>query len=309
MINTIAYFRNGLGNFILYTPVLQTLVELDNGNKIDLCIDSKWDDNRRESLLNIMNALPFVNKVISYPDENFSQEYKTYFWTRHTYPSMSMDFFRKKSPQFECGVAWQHSQIHEIDYYMNAVRAHFHWTKENPKQLFPVIEDNSFFNFPSGKLKIGLCNGSYGLLAGSKKWNKFKELNKYLKGFFECITIKLGYEDELNDVAADFDFVNKLSILQTGKIISQLDLLITVDTCNMHIADALNIPMIVIWGGSILSKNSPVNGTAKIIKTSLKCQPCHDTHKYSTCIEYSCLNKITVNDVMFSVREVLRDKN
>jgi ADP-heptose:LPS heptosyltransferase len=301
---TIAYNRNGLGNFIMMTPALQALAELDPSGKIDICIDSEWQDNRREALISIIKALPFVQNMVDFPKTQFTKEYKTWFWTRHTYPSAALDFFKSKAPEYDISYEWINSKMHEIDFYMSLVRRRLGWDKPNPPQFFPVAKE---FNFQEKRRTIALCNGSYGHLAGSKQWPYFRELAERLKNFFDIATIKIGYGAELADVICDIDCVGKLNILETASVVANCDLLVTVDTCNMHIADSLYTPMVVIWGGSVWTKNRPVN-PVELVKHETPCAPCHESGECMQCEHYRCLSDISASEVMYAVRKVFTDR-
>jgi len=300
---TVVLFRNGLGNFICYTPALQALASLDSHGKVDVCLDKEWKDNRRDAMVDLVKGMPFVNALVEYPD--ISLGYKKWFWSRHTYPCEALRVFMERDHRLDVGIAWQHSGIHEIESYMQLVRRFFSFTGETPKQYAPVDES---FDVQKKKMLVALCNGSYkgtgSDLSPSKVWGGFKELAKILKGYYDCEIAKIGYLDELNDVEADRDYVGKLNILQTAKVIKECDLLVTTDTCNMHIGDALNTKMVVIWGGSILTKNQPVNGTAAIVSRGLGCQPCHDPDRFQYCVGYPCLASLRVGDVMREVRKM-----
>jgi len=58
-----------------------------------------------------------------------------------------------------------------------------------------------------------------------------------------------------------------------------------------------------LWGLAIQKKNEPINGTAKIIHMGLNCQPCYASTEYQECLDYKCMNDITVNEVMYNVRQ------
>ena len=304
MTKTIALFRNGLGNFILYTPALQALASMDDSGKVDVCIDSEWNDYRRPSLIDLIKGCPFVENIIDFPNGIEDKKYDRYFWTRHTFPSAAMEYFRMKEHRLDVGgMNWTISGVHEIDFYMSLVRERFGYSGETPKQYAPKC-DGSVLGEQSKKI-ITFCNGSYGHISGSKKWPYFKELIEITKEYFNLTTVKIGSNDELLDCKCDYDYVNKVSILQTANIIAQSDLLITTDTCNMHIGDALNVPMVVLWGGSVLSKNRPVNGKNIIVQTKPGCAPCHDGNQYNSCSDYKCMNKISTGQVMYAMRLML----
>jgi heptosyltransferase-2 len=82
--------------------------------------------------------------------------------------------------------------------------------------------------------------------------------------------------------------------------------MVTTDTGLMHAADALQKQMVVLWGGSVLEKNKPLTKSARIIHLGSPCQPCLKTGSYKTCENSRCMNDISVGEVMFNIREVLK---
>lgn len=302
--NVLAYQRNGLGNMVLLTPALQALASLDESGKIDLCFDSAWQDNRRNAMVEFCKALPFINEVIEFPDARL-ENYKRYFYTNHAYHSKALEFFQQKDRRLNIGrLDWEKTGQHEIEYYMDHVRRFFGYSGETPKQYCPRGEKPVLDHT---KPIIVLCNGSYGHLAASKQWPWFAQLSEALKAFYDATIIKLGYGTELEGVPADFDYVEKLPVLESLKVLSQADLFVTTDTFLMHCADALKVPMVCIWGGSVVSKNQPVNGKARLVKLNMGCQPCHESKAdaYRSCVRFPCLSGINPNQVMAACREML----
>jgi ADP-heptose:LPS heptosyltransferase len=252
----------------------------------------------------MITPLPFVEELVNFPDIPVGKDYKLWYYTKHTYPCQGYNTFRLKDPRFDIGVAWRQGK-HEIDYYMDQVRRFCGFTGDNPGQYVAVDET---YSFEKRLPTIGLCNGSYGHLSPSKVWGGFSRLADTLKRCYSCEVVKLGYQGELADVATyDHDFVGKLTMPQTAAVIKKCDVLVTTDTCLMHVGDALQVPMVVLWGGSILSKNRPVNGKASVLHRGLPCQPCHDPDRFQNCAGYKCLASIDTGDVMREIRKVLGD--
>jgi ADP-heptose:LPS heptosyltransferase len=201
---------------------------------------------------------------------------------------------------------WDHHKLHESDYYFNIVKEVYGFKCWKPTQFIPVADSPVL---PTGKKRIVLCNGGFGYLVALKKYDHFKELAIELKNLYgdDLILIKIGTSKELSDVEADIDYVDKLSLTETAKVIQQADLMITNDTGNMHIADALATPQIVLWGGSVLAKNKPYCGMNKIINLKLPCQPCQNEGGYRECKNLKCMNDITVSEIMFNVRSYFNE--
>jgi len=110
----------------------------------------------------------------------------------------------------------------------------------------------------------------------------------------------------LRDVVADVDFVGKLSITQTAKVLRQCSLVVAVDTALMHVADALGVPTLAIFGGSLVSKNGPINATVRVVRKGLPCQPCQGNGaEFCTCAHANCLAHLSVGEVMQYARNIL----
>ena len=73
-----------------------------------------------------------------------------------------------------------------------------------------------------------------------------------------------------------YDLCDKLSLLQLTEVIRKCKLVIACDTGPMHIAEALNIPLITIAGSSVKEFGFfPVSENSEVIENEgLKCRPC-----------------------------------
>jgi len=303
--STIIYFKHGLGNLIMMTPAMRALASMDKSGKIDVCMDSEWNDNRRPAFNDLINGLDFVNKIVNYPKENLQNGYKRWFYTGHAEISEAFPIFKKKCPLGAAAPDWKLNSMHEVLWYMDVVYR-MGYKGAIPKQQVPVAEKPIL----NGRaLRIGICNGCYSWrMKTGKTWPYFQELVKVLKNYYDANIIKIGYQEELKGVDCDVDYINKLTFSESAKVISQLDLFITTDTANMHVGDALGIPMVVIFGGTLVSKNAPLSKNAEIVKLNLPCQPCQRTNSFYHCEHYNCLAKLTVGDVMAVVRRKLWQK-
>lgn len=298
--STIVYFKQGLGNLILLTPTLQALAQMDESKKIDICLSSEWNDYRRNAFDEYISVMPFVQNIINFPAQQFTKKYTVWFYTAHSEHSEALDVFRSHDTINLSIPDWKASMSHEAVWYFEHVLA-MGYDKLMPGMYVPVKQTEKTPILPNNKLKIGLCNGTFcNMMKGAKQWPYFKELAETLKNYYECNIITIGTGDELQDVKSDFNFVDKLSFLDSANIINQLDLFIVNDTANMHVGDALQVNMIVLFGGSFISKNAPLSSTACVVRKNLDCQPCQSTESFKNCEKNTCLTCLTISDV-FSV--------
>lgn len=301
---TIVYFKHGLGNLVMYTPAIQALASMDKSGKADMCLDSDWMDVRKKSMVEYLNKCNFVDRIIEYPEEEFTKKYNRWFYTGHAEHSKAIEVFKGKCKLHAQCPEWQNYRKHEIFFYMDIVYK-MGYKGSIPKQYVPLIDEKQLTK--SKKLKIGICNGAHSRrMQLNKKWEIYQEFVNTIKQYYDCNVYKIGFGDELEDITGCVDKVNKLSFLQTAKLISELDLLVTTDTANMHIGDALEVPMVVLFGGTLVSKNGPINGKSEIVRADLQCQPCQKSWNFYNCENnYMCMSEITVGDVMAKVRKVL----
>ena len=300
---TIVYFRNGIGNFIMMTPAIRALAALDASGKVDICLADDWKDSRMPAVREIAEKWDLVDSVITYPREPFKHDYDLYFYVHHTEGSVALNYFIEKGKALWHLQSW--GEMHEIDYYMEHVRK-LGSKLLCPDQFVPIAHEPTIIKGHEQPV-IGLGNGAFvSKMWDKKRWPHFNHLAKTLKRYFNVKIALIGSSKELAEVdrdLVDYDCIDKLTITQTAKMISQLDLFITTDSGNMHIADALKVPMIALFGATYLSKNRPVSREAIVLRAGYPCQPCQGKEKFNTCTKYRCMEDLSVGDVMHLVRK------
>lgn len=110
--------------------------------------------------------------------------------------------------------------------------------------------------------------------------------------------------EAINSIAANFpdhvvSVAGVLKIKQELVLMNKLDLMVCVDSSNMHLAALLNLPLLSIWGGT-----HPDVGFGPLFKTQesiiqisrdeLPCRPC-SVYGRETCLrkDFACLHQIT----------------
>jgi heptosyltransferase-2 len=85
-------------------------------------------------------------------------------------------------------------------------------------------------------------------------------------------------------------------------LISQCSLLITNDSGPMHLAAALGIPQLAIFGSTSEVATGPLDGRAEVIKHPVDCSPCF----LRECpIDFRCMTRISVDRVVAAAEEKL----
>ena len=154
---------------------------------------------------------------------------------------------------------------------------------------------------------VGIFPGaSYG---PAKMWDtrNFKLLtDKIIKTDIAKVLIFGGKkEKELGEIIQNegsniINLCGKTTLRETMALIKRCAVFITNDTGPMHIASALNIPVIAIFGPTNAERTSPL-GHSVIMKKEVSCSPC----KYRICPlkNHECMNKISVEEVFETVKK------
>lgn len=308
MTSTAAYFKNGIGNWVLMTPALQALASQEPDGKIDVVIDSDWEDSRTAAVVDLITTSPFVRRLIRHPSDSLNpRKYERWFYSRHSEGSAALQLFQAKNPLIGHKVNWRKSLMHEVDYYMNIVRNCFGYTGTTPPQtvsdtaLPRNVEDVMY----SRHLWVAVCNGGFAKMRGPKCWPHYNALANALRLRYDASIVGIGAPGELRGVRLDLDLTGALSITQTAGVLRRMvNLLVTTDTGLMHVADAIGVDQVVLFGGSLVSKNGPVNH-ARLVRANLDCVPCQYVGDFEKCKDPRCMKQLSVGQVMTAVGRYL----
>ena len=145
----------------------------------------------------------------------------------------------------------------------------------------------------------------------------YAQLVKELLRSFDVTFFVLGSQKErlvIEETFKGFDrssLVNvagKTSITQMAALLSCSDLFIGNDSGPLHLALALNIPSVALFGAT--SPQQVIGTESKncsIISKNLPCSPCylHQPFYRPTCTDWKCLSLITVSEVFEAVKNTL----
>lgn len=211
----------------------------------------------------------------------------------------------------------QKENLHQLDYYLNLIsgldlktyppRLSLPLTSEEKRQTKELLHS----------LKVDLKRpliilnpgASYG---PAKRWPaiKFAELANLLqeRKNAEIIIIGSGNEVSLAESIsssmrrAAFNLSGKTSLRLLAALISHADLFISNDSGPMHMANALKIPVIAIFGPTDPSLTGPFQEPAAVIKKDVPCWPC----SYRECpFDHRCMMNIEAEEVYQSCQKFL----
>ena len=167
------------------------------------------------------------------------------------------------------------------------------------------------YNIPSDSLIIGINPGAaYG---SAKRWypERFARVSSALVTRYKAAVIIFGSQQELG-IATEIEYLSgvpvinmagKTNIRELMALIKQCTVFITNDSGPMHIAAALNIPVVAIFGSTDPEKTGPMGDGNIIIRKGANCSPCF---KRKCPTDLKCMDLITVEDVIAGVDRILQ---
>lgn len=143
----------------------------------------------------------------------------------------------------------------------------------------------------------------------AKCWlpDRFQEITKRLLENLDTYVIYFGdgaSSSLVNEICNGFpdrviNLAGKTSLRELMALIQLCDVFLTNDSGPMHIAAALNIPLVALFGSTSDVKTGPY-GIGKVIHKHVECSPCY---KRICPIDFRCMKRIEVDEVY---REILR---
>lgn len=207
-------------------------------------------------------------------------------------------------------------------------------SEENKARALSILKE---YGVAAADLLIGVAPGggaSWGRDAIYKQWpaerfaevtdRMIKELNAKVvllgsideKPIAEIVLEKRGQTQSTSDrrdgsdpVFPIIDLAGKLNLKELAAVISELKLLICNDGGPLHMAAALGVKTVSMFGPVDEIAYGPYPPSAKhiVVKKDLPCRPCYRDFKFTGCRNNrKCLEDITVEEVYGQVKGLLR---
>jgi len=222
---------------------------------------------------------------------------------------------------------------HHVYYYLNLLKEALN-IESDDIELFIYPQKNEIYDArrllnsklktQNSKLVIGINPGAtYG---PAKRWRpkKFAELIKRIIDELNGGVVIFGSKQEVeiaNEISSQIipacpplskggggdlnllNMVGKTTLRQLSALISQCDAFITNDSGPMHIASAIFVPQVAIFGSTDPKATGPLGKGHRVIYKELPCSPCLK----SECPErhLKCMEEITVDDIFGALKSIL----
>jgi heptosyltransferase II len=168
------------------------------------------------------------------------------------------------------------------------------------------------FGLDSRKRYLGIHPGS---VWATKRWlpERFGELGKTLSQEYDGVIVFGGAgEEELAAIvcaaagAGAVNLAGRVSLGELAIVLSRLRLLVTNDSGPMHIAAALGVPVVAIFGSTVPEFGyAPFATQSRILEAPQSCRPC-GPHGFRRCPKehFRCMRDITVEAAASACREL-----
>ena len=100
-------------------------------------------------------------------------------------------------------------------------------------------------------------------------------------------------------------FIGKTDILQLAALIKHCKVFITPDSAPLHVAAAMGVPTIALFGPTESIRHVPPAKNIFIFEKKPACAPCYS----STCkvTTHVCMRDISVTDVLSKIKQMMRE--
>jgi len=175
-------------------------------------------------------------------------------------------------------------------------------TKKNCKRIVGIVID---------------VNKTRGVFAKLIPLDKQKEIIKSLLNENKIEIWLFGNPHELNCDFTDeikkypgriHNFIGKTTIKELLDLLQQCDIVVGGDTGPIHVADALNIATLTIFGPTSPSQFRPLGSKAMIYSLGVSCQYCYGTTRIISCKYRKCLRDIDVKQIVEKIIKMLSRK-
>jgi predicted lipopolysaccharide heptosyltransferase III len=188
-------------------------------------------------------------------------------------------------------------------------------------EIFITKKDESYITYLFRTFNINKKNKLICINPGTARVNKFwqnekwaKLCNNLFKKYKNLKIIFTGNENEIElveniinkiDIKKIINLTGKTSLIQLAALIKKCDLFIGPDTGPLHIARAVNIPLIGLFGPTDPAIWGYNNNNFISLYKKLDCSFCNEGDCYKNKVRYQCMKNITINDVLKELRRVL----
>ena len=302
---------------LLCTPEIKDIFTDQSHIDQILIMDKRNTEKSFFSLLKWSNKLKGKYDIAILPHRSFRSSFLV--WLAHI--PQRIGFQNSQGKFFLTDLVSFDWKTHDLKRNLKLLEAIGIYNKESPIHI-SIQQSNSNFE----KIKIEHQITDQTLLIGinsssiwkTKRWipEYFAKVADQLIDEFNCKIILIGSKNDTESVNSvvlamkhsPINLCNKTDLKSLIYIISKCHLFITNDSGPMHLATAVNIPVVAIFGPTTKELGFfPYGEKSTVIETQLSCRPC-SLHGGNKCPlnHFKCMNDITPEMVLDPCRKYLK---
>lgn len=212
----------------------------------------------------------------------------------------------------------EYKKKHQTDYYLDILRGaglmdgsqdlYFTVSSQQQARAQEILSEHGI----SKEETIAGINPS-ATFGPAKQWplERYARLADKIKDYADCRILVFGGPDDIRlgrEISqmmrhAAVDLSGKTQLGEAMALIEQCSLFVTNDSGLMHVAAALNVPLIAIFGSTNATATGPLGSKSRIVQVPIACSPCLKPE----CPEghLNCMDQIDVDMVFDVAREML----
>jgi hypothetical protein len=284
----------GIGNILQTTPLIRSVAE-HIGSPVDIYIESPVP-----GVSALFGNSPWINMVFENKADIAAKPYERAFVTGSAgqiIPPINCDDVvvqrRKYRMHVEC------RKMHETRFNYLGIEEVF------PDLQFSIADTRRYFlrdlRYSSvGKKVIGLCDGKKEGIWQRREWGRYVELVPLLKNAGHIVR-SFGVAGQYVEGTEDY---TGTSLRKTFQNLLECDCVVASDGGLFHIAEALGVPTVVMFGPTGIVKNGPVSDNVRLIHKRLPCSPCQFKVDFHRCDDNRCMSEISPEEVASIVSEL-----
>ncbi|MGA6826596.1 lipopolysaccharide heptosyltransferase II [Nitrospira sp. NS4] len=215
-------------------------------------------------------------------------------------------------------LAWRLIPVHAVDRNL-ALVAHVGADVTRPRFVFPDLTQED--------RRVTQMLGDHGIRPGDRmiavapvdrhrvrSWplERFAEAAAQLAALWQVKVVVLGTSGQ-REIVQPFvrrmssgvvDLVGKTTIRELAAMLRRATLLLANDSAPLHLASALGVPVVGLFGPTSVVRARPYGDRHRIVRIDLPCSPC-DRRICSNAIQYECLTGIEVAQVVAAARTLV----
>jgi heptosyltransferase-2 len=199
--------------------------------------------------------------------------------------------------------------VHQSLYYLEMLKALGFRSSGTAVQLKPTEQQKLSAERLLGQLGIAGRRPIVGMAPGAaygpaKRWfpERFAAVADRLAGRFTCPVVLFGSSGDRASTEAVqaaskntfIDIAGKTNLGDAIALISRCDLFVTNDSGLMHVAGALGVPTVAIFGSTNPQTTYPLGEKTLLIRRPVDCSPCLKTECPT---DFRCMDLVTVDEV------------